>query len=257
MFHNNTDKEWELLGKTNPYYGVLSCNKFYKKNLTTEHRHDFFRSGKDDVEMIMDVVDKNFGGTNSLKKFLDFGCGVGRTSIFLSRYAEHIVGADASLAMLTEAKKNSLLHSVDNIEFIQSDDSLLTITGKFDFIYSFITFQHIPVKRGEKIFAQLIDKLNEGGVCSAHFVYGRDIGFFRKVLTRIKRWLPFSKEVVNLAKGKSWNYPAMQMNCYDINKLLQIVQNKTVGKVVLKFTKHAEYYGVIIFLQKQQVGNEK
>jgi ubiquinone/menaquinone biosynthesis C-methylase UbiE len=250
MSYRNTDKEWELFGKKDAYYGVLSNSRFHKKNLTSESRYDFFESGREDIEMIMRVIDKDFGGINSAKRFLDFGCGTGRTSIPLSKYAEHVVGVDVSSAMLTEARKNSRLRSIKNIEFIQSDDNLSMVTGKFDFIYSIITFQHISIKRGEKIFAQLIDKLNEGGIGSVHFVYERNIGWLKRVATKIKKYLPFSKEIINLAQGKNLNYPIVQMNCYDINKLLRIVQSKAASKVSLKFTKHAEYYGVIIFLQK-------
>ena len=31
---SNTDANWEKFGKTNPYYGVLTDDKFNNKNLT-------------------------------------------------------------------------------------------------------------------------------------------------------------------------------------------------------------------------------
>jgi len=249
MFYN-TDKEWESFGKQDPYFGVLSYDKFHVNNLTVENKDEFFHSGEEYVEEVKSIINRKFGGTVNLGRILDFGCGVGRISIPLASHGDAVVGADISQSMLIEAQKNSNLYSIENISFVQSDDCLSTIEGAFDFIHSSITFQHISVGRGEKIFAQLIDKLNDGGICSCHFIYERDVSRMKKLITKIKGWTPFSKMIINLVQKRSLDSPVMQMNCYDIGRLLEIIQSKNGNEVFLEFTKHAEYAGVVIWFQK-------
>ena len=38
MFNRNTDREWEKFGANDPYYGVLTHEKFHKANLTDENK---------------------------------------------------------------------------------------------------------------------------------------------------------------------------------------------------------------------------
>jgi hypothetical protein len=37
------------------------------------------------------------------------------------------------------------------------------LKGKYDFIHSYIVFQHIPVERGKRIFEKLLAHLETGG----------------------------------------------------------------------------------------------
>lgn len=55
-----------------------------------------------------------------------------------------IVAADVSEFMIEEARENCRINGITNVEFAVSDDQLSRISGTFDFINSFLVFQHIP-----------------------------------------------------------------------------------------------------------------
>ncbi len=82
-----------------------------------------------------------------MARALDFGCGVGRLVIPLSKIAESVTGVDVSESMLNEAISNCDNQNVNNANFIKADDNLSMLSGKYDFIHSYIVFQHIPTKR--------------------------------------------------------------------------------------------------------------
>ena len=72
---------------------------------------------------------------------------------------------------------------------MQSDDDLTGVSGPFDFVHSFLVFQHIPEKRGQKILIRLIELMSDNGVAAVQFVYHREdsaairiMGFLRKKL---------------------------------------------------------------------------
>jgi 2-polyprenyl-3-methyl-5-hydroxy-6-metoxy-1,4-benzoquinol methylase len=111
-------------------------------------------------EVITDVrkhLDKNFVP----RKVLDFGCGVGRLLIPLSKLCEEVVGTDVSDSMLAKADKGLKKRDIHNFQLLKSDDDLLLLNGKLDFIHSYIVFQHIPVKRRAKNLVRLLDCLEQ------------------------------------------------------------------------------------------------
>ena len=45
MIGDNTDRSWEKLGRQDPYYGVLTDEKFRSSKLDAGARQEFFASG--------------------------------------------------------------------------------------------------------------------------------------------------------------------------------------------------------------------
>lgn len=79
------------------------------------------------------------------KVILEIGCGLGRLLIPLyDRGAKHCMGVDASEAMINEGRG---LVGSRNIELIHCTGEgivPIVLNGYFDFVFSIITFQHIP-----------------------------------------------------------------------------------------------------------------
>jgi len=169
----STDREWERWGKVDPYYGVITHDKFRKKNITQEAKAEFFESGRSHISHVFKVCRQHLDPDFSPKRALDFGCGTGRLVIPLAEIAEHVVGLDISESMLREAQKNCEELSLRNIDLLKSSDDLSSLNGYFDFIHAVIVFQHIPVSRGRRIFMNLLDHLKEGGICATQFTYSK------------------------------------------------------------------------------------
>ena len=148
---NNSDRQWESWGKKEPYRGVLKQERFKKENINSKTIDEFFKSGAKHIEDIFKNVREHLDENFVPKRSLDFGCGVGRILIPLSLLSEEVVGIDISDSMLVKASEECKKRGINNFQLLKSDDDLSLLKGKFDFIHSYIVFQHIPVKRGEKI----------------------------------------------------------------------------------------------------------
>ena len=199
MYKSNTDRDWEEVGRSDPYYGVVTHDKFRHSNMTEENKEDFFRSGYNHVNDVIENIRTHIDSTFTIKKALDFGCGVGRLLIPLSDLAEIATGIDVSDSMLKECRKNCKERSINNVTLCKSDDTLSCLKDKYDFIYSFVVFQHIPVSRGERIFKNLIDHLEEGGISVVHFTYGKENRAMR-IMGLLKNHVPFAKNLINLRR---------------------------------------------------------
>ena len=248
MFSRHTDIEWEKFGKTDPYFGVVSHDKYRRDRLTDESREEFFESGSVYINQVLAKIRCHIEPDFTIKRALDFGCGVGRLVIPLSRIAQKVTGVDVSASMLDEAKRNCEARSIGNVTLVKSDDSLSLVKGKYDFIHSYIVFQHIPVARGQRIFERLIALLESGGVCVVHFTYA-NADAIRKTLKFVRRYVPLSGNVFNLVKGKSFFSPQMQMNGYDLNRLFLMMQRANVADCYMQFTNHGGELGIVVYFR--------
>jgi SAM-dependent methyltransferase len=234
-----TDRDWEYFGSTDPYFAVLTDEKFRTANLTEEALAEFFRSGERDFDGALTTAREFLDASFSPKRALDFGCGVGRVTIPMARVASTVVGVDASASMLREAEKNCRARSIENVELIHSD-AFFARNDRFNFIHSLIVFQHIPVSRGERIFQQLLDRLEGGGVCVAHFTYS---------VPALPRWREVASWV--RAHGPFGRPPGMQMNAYDLNRLFRIIQGADIARAHALFTDHDGFLGVLLYCRRQ------
>jgi 2-polyprenyl-3-methyl-5-hydroxy-6-metoxy-1,4-benzoquinol methylase len=253
----NTDSEWEKWGKQDPYYGVLTHEKFRSQNLTDEAKKEFFESGKRDVHHLLEVCRSRIDQGFLPRKVLDFGCGVGRVLIPLGAVANHVVGLDVSESMLKEARKNCNEYDVRNVSLLKSDDDLSQLTGCFDLIHSCIVFQHIPIERGMCIFTNLLSHLEEGGICAIQFTYSRTVYGKTYEMRPVEqpltislypatnaRWLPDSP------RSAACKDPEMQMNYYNLNELFFQIQSAGIHDLHLEYTDHGGELGVFLYFQK-------
>jgi ubiquinone/menaquinone biosynthesis C-methylase UbiE len=147
----------------------------------------FFLLGEQDVDRLMSIIRSRIKPDFAPGIALDYGCGVGRVLIPLSRHCQKVIGMDISESMMAEAADNCRRFDVTNAEFVKADDLLSLIDGGVDLVHTHEVLQHIPVKRGMVIIKSLVDRLNGGGVGYLQFpssaVSGRiflDIAFARR-----------------------------------------------------------------------------
>jgi len=247
MLSNNTDREWEKFGTNDPYFGVITHEKYHRSKLTGENRDEFFKSGEKYIDKVLENIRKNIDPAYSPKKALDFGCGVGRLVIPLARIANHVIGVDVSQSMIEEAKKNCESRMITNVELIKSNNDVLSLDGKYDLINSYNVFQHIPVKRGEHIFDNLLTHVEDGGVCVLHFTYKVPWG---TTLQWMRDHIPFAHNFFNIIKGRNYNAPVLQMNPYDINHLFGLMQNYNISEFYAEFTQHSLASGILLYFVK-------
>jgi SAM-dependent methyltransferase len=249
MIGNDTNKDWEKFGKENPYYGVISDESLKTRNLNPEALERFFASGRQDIDRVFRAIAKVAGPGFQPRSALDFGCGVGRLAIPLAERCESVVGVDVSPSMLKEARANCERMQINNLAFCGSIAEARGVAG-FDFINSYIVFQHIPVARGYALFGELVDLLSPGGVGALHLTFAISASSWQ----RITRWLrrrfqPFNV-LINLAKGKAPGDPFMQMNGYDLNRVMLMIKSRGCCEIHLSLTDHGGHVGTTLFFRK-------
>ena len=220
-------RAWHWYGENDPYFGVLSHERFSGKDID---REEFFRSGEEYVRRLWSWIETVRPGF-APRDALDFGCGVGRLLRPLSQRTK-VSGVDISPAMLLEAGKNcpaaKLYGSVDDVQ-------------QFDFIHSYIVFQHIPVREGLRLARKLVDRLRPDGIGVLHFTYARRASWLRMAAAELRKF-----PLLNRISGR----PAMQMNRYPVNKLLRILQESGCHRVSLRFSDHVGHLGLMILFEK-------
>jgi 2-polyprenyl-3-methyl-5-hydroxy-6-metoxy-1,4-benzoquinol methylase len=253
-----TDKAWEYYGKNDPYYGVLTQERYSRTAWGDDAKQEFFGTGERYVDSVLEAIREHFGPGFRPSRALDFGCGVGRLVLPLARVCTSVVGVDVSESMLAVAEKNAREEGLLNATFIRGDDALSKVSGMFEFIHSFIVFQHIPPRRGEVIFRRLVELLAQDGIGVLHvtYSYAATASGGRKYFKAAKQYVPLLSGMVNLMHGKPFREPVMQMNEYDINHLLQILQESGCHDVHLRFSETSvqghPFYGVSFFFRKRR-----
>lgn len=251
MLPKNSDQNWEAYGKDNPYFGVLSDEKFLRAQLDEKTIDEFFATGETHIADVLATIEQHIAPGFVPKRCLDFGCGVGRLVLPLAQRFASVTGVDISPSMLAEARKNANDLGLTNIELLPSDDTLSRLTGQFDLIHSFIVLQHIPRARGEQILQRLMDLLAPGGVGALHFTYANDLAGVKAWQKRVRESVPLVHNLINVAKGRSFRHPYMMMETYDLNRLMRILQVNGAAKIHIELTNHDGNYGAMLYFRKE------
>jgi len=170
MQDRDTDADWEKLAQHEPYWAVLTHDKFKRKNLDEDTRRDFFDSGTGYVDKTKNVLTKLSDGPFTPRSALDFGCGVGRLVIPMSRDCERVVGVDISDSMRTECKKQSL--GTPGIELYRTLEDVPN--ARFDWVNTCIVLQHIPPERGIVLVRTMLAMLEPNGGVSLQVTFFKE-----------------------------------------------------------------------------------
>jgi SAM-dependent methyltransferase len=247
----STDADWQAWGERDPYYAVLTEQRYRDGRLTPEALDDFFRSGREHLTETLAACRQHLGEV-STQRSLDFGCGVGRVLIPLSELSEVCAGVDVAAAMLEEAARNCARFQRRNVRLVRALEELPPAPeGSFTFVHSYIVLQHLEPGRGLHIIRALLARLATGGVAALHVTYAqakhRSSFGASPLAKRLERAVrrPFS-----YLRGRLGREPRMQMNAYDMNRVLFVAQDSGARVGGLRFTEHYGHYGVMLFLRR-------
>ena len=215
------DRAYDSVGRTDPYYGVITLDRFLSANLDSAALREFFETGEAQVAHELATIRTHLAADFKPRRALDFGCGVGRTLIPLARVADHAVGVDVSDAMMAEAARNCRERGLANVAFVKSDDRLSRLEGTFDLIHSAIVFQHIAGHRVELLMSGLLAHLGPGGVGALHFTTWLPLR--KRVVHRLKKVLPPVNIAANIYRGRAWNLGRIEMHCFPLDRVVGLL----------------------------------
>jgi SAM-dependent methyltransferase len=195
---------------------------------------EFYASGRHDVDLVLQRSIRFLGEWSTPARALDFGCGVGRLTYAMAAHAGEVVGYDVSPAMLNKAEARN----EGSVTFTSAWPD-----GDFDWINSFIVFQHIAPERGLTLLNQLLRSLRPGGLVSLHFTIYRDAHLVPERSVRaatiqaLRRWL-----------GRPTGPPpgSVTMYDYDLGKVAEALIRAGVDESAMFHADHGGHHGVQI-----------
>jgi SAM-dependent methyltransferase len=247
----STDTAWEEWGRRDPYFGVITDPKFRRSGINEHIRREFFESGESHVHHVMATIRKYIDPEFTPRTVMDFGCGVGRLLVSFAKIAEVVTGLDVSPSMLQEARLNCEEHQSHNVRLLPSDDTLSSLTGSFDLIHSCIVFQHIPVERGRAIFAKLLQHLRPGGVGAVQLTYSNSRFASTLGAAPLSPSIPLQLLSADASPKPvaAEADPEIQMNPYNTNEMLFLMQKQGISRIQVEFTDHGGELGLFLFFQ--------
>ncbi len=249
---NSTTKVWKTFGKEDPYYGVLSDEKYRLKNIDDKGIDDFFETGWSFANETISRIDNHFKIDFSKASILDFGCGLGRLTIPFSKLTSNkVVGIDVSPDILEMAKSYALKYQSENIEYVLYDGESIPEIGQFDFINSYIVLQHIEKNIGFNLIKQMLDMLKIGGVLQIQVTYGNTLPKLKYLHYYLRSNFASYNSLYCLLKNRSLKAePIMQMNRYDPEKMFKLLSAYS-SSVHVEFTDHGGFLGASYLLRRE------
>ncbi|HXI12482.1 MAG TPA: class I SAM-dependent methyltransferase [Thermoanaerobaculia bacterium] len=163
-------KNWNQLGKTDPFWAVLTDPS---KRYGRWNRDEFFGSGREEVEKTLARI-KVLGVELPRDHALDFGCGVGRLSQALATHFERVTALDIAPSMIRVAKKYNKFP--DRCHYLVNDSDRLPLLAdnSVDLVNASIVLQHMEPGLGRGYIAEFLRILRPGGIAAfqvpSHFI---------------------------------------------------------------------------------------
>lgn len=244
------NESWERLACTEPYYAVLTNLAFLGAADSPDLVRQFFATGEADVAWLLELAARVDQQSLRTVSALDFGCGVGRLTLALTGRFEHVVGVDVSPTMIELADRHREMARIANAEFVTVQQARAT-PELFDFICSLIVFQHIPAPVGYELIEWLLRKTKPGGIAALHVVCSRPGGWFRRVARRLRSRVYVVHRAIQTIRREAIRLPYMEVNAYDLRKVLDLYERCGFGKALLESTDHADVRGVVVIARRE------
>jgi SAM-dependent methyltransferase len=245
-------RRWTKLGRRQPYWASLAEPEYRANRITDDAIERFFQSGERQIDEVFDAIRHHVSEDFHPARALDFGCGVGRLTLPLARESRHVLAVDISDPMLEEAADNCGEQGLTNVEFLNAREfAAPSMRRRFDFVLSYGVFQHMTPRLGMRATRRILDMLTTGGVGALHYTYGRNAGYVRRAMHRVRRALPPMNVAANILQRRSLLEPAMQMYRYDPARLFDLFAGFHCSILGVVVSEQRGYRGATYLLRKQ------
>ena len=143
---NKVATAWSNLGEQDPYWSVLTHDQYRIDRMDKAEVIDaFYETGRSEINRIKAWLERNGCSIAANGTCVDYGCGVGRVTLWLARTFKKVVAVDISESHIRAARKYLASKNIDNVEFhlLRSEEDL-QVTRDADFFFSLIVLQHNP-----------------------------------------------------------------------------------------------------------------
>ena len=239
FFRRDTDRDWEELGRTAPYWGVHTHPDYEgKQSLDPEKSAEFFASGEEFVAWVRGVLEQKLGAAKEIGRALDFGCGVGRLLVPMAKRAGHVVGVDISDDMRRLCAKHLAEAGCGNATLVAD---MVVMQSPFDWVNSYIVLQHIEPRRGYDIINKLSELTARDGALTLHITTARDAHL------KPPTWRTNPRAALAHALHHARAKPGLiMMYDYDLARVLDQLTRDGFGPMWLQPLDHGGHRGMLI-----------
>jgi SAM-dependent methyltransferase len=237
-----SDTEWEKWGRQDPYFGVLTDERFRTVNLDDDSFESFFLTGEQHVDALCNKFSRSFAEQFNPRNVLDYGCGTGRLSVAFAKRFEHVTGVDVAASMIDEARTNRESSGLDNLEFRVCRGDFGDADDQYDLVNSYIVMQHIPRRRGMTVVGNLLQSVAPGGFIALHLTFGNK--------TRTNKPLGLALRLARSVRRKIQPDPEMLMTAYDLNDVMELLLRSGFVELICELTDQAGSYGINIMARR-------
>ena len=247
----DTDTDWNRVAETDPYWGVISAEKFRGSVMEADALTEFMAGGESYVNNLFALIRKQIDPNFAPAKVLDFGCGVGRLVLPFARRASEVVGVDIAPAMLDRCQQHAQEAGLANVKLRLSSDTLADVGEGFDLVNTFIVLQHIPVERGYRFIRRLAALLAVGGVGSLQVTYAKSRKFLIHEGPKAEFYRREGNTLVDLVES-DWQPPpgTITMFDYDLNAVIAEISRCTNRPLTVLPSNHDGHLGAQILFVK-------
>lgn len=159
---------WSHFGSTEPFWSVLTHNKYKIKAVNPDALSEFWASGEKDFQRLESIA-QHLGTTLHGKTVLDYGCGTGRIALAASKHAAHVLAVDISAGHLERARAQMEERDISNVSLVLLENLEAALPGPYDVAYSLIVLQHNRPNLMRKCIAGILQGLTpSGGLAMLH-----------------------------------------------------------------------------------------
>lgn len=229
--------DWERIAAAEAFFGVLTDDKYRSGELTPERIAEFYATGDAEIGWVIDTLRRTTGAAPADGVALDIGCGVGRLARAMRPYAKRVIGFDVSDSMLALARK----HAGEGVEYVGAFPD-----GAFDWINSFVVFQHIEPSEGLALLKRALATLAPGGFVSIHVTAWRTAHALPTGVQKLKRAAHFALARAGARPAES----LIQMHDYNLSDVIRLFVEADVHEQRLVHTDHGGHHGVWVIGRK-------
>lgn len=240
----DTNKDWNIIGDVEPYFGVLTDQRYLKKNITPQLIDEFYLSGVEYVDHTLDTL-QGLSSAFSPKTALDFGCGVGRLLAPMCRKVDLAYGVDVSKGMLNLLSSNLSRMDISNYELFSEIPDI-----QVDWINSIIVLQHIPPDVGYELIKKLWSILKAGGGFSIQFPIYKDKDHLDEVFRDVNTFTYDGKKIDLFDVDSNSHIGSMSMYDYDFSKVISMLDLGTGARMLIEKVNHGGCHGIKLYTVK-------
>src|SRR5688500_9601942 len=186
---------WSSFAAREPYFAVLTQQRFLRANFDRDAENAFFASGEALVARIFGVIRAHVAAKGALT-VLEYGCGPGRLLIPFARRANLATGVDVAPAMLDAARKHAPDAELLTVEQFEADPR------QFDIVNCYLVLQRLAPSEGLELVRRLANRVRAGGAGVFQVPWRSSSSRLVSAVRTVRMRVPGVNAVVNIARRK-------------------------------------------------------